>query len=354
MKWNISDLLDDFPEHSVSIPPDEQTSAQRIQEATLAKISNTAPAKKRKFSARRLVSVLAAAVVLTLSVTGMAVADILPLNIVQTLFGPERGSNPDGVVEYDDQGKLKTNIPAWERVEVDETLAGQLLAPYLTTTDETASYQGYTLALEANLYDPATGCGLAYYTLENPDGITGYQVFDNGELWFDNQTVFTRTDCADRLYLDSTQSTNTKLCICAYYIEQEPLHNLQLQLGAFVPVPEGQGEGLYGEVQDTLSIPLPNAELPAIQAVSKSISVTLSPIGISLTSKTSLDGTINYLALEYADGSRYVIRDQNGFLDNTCYSLLSSDLTQISLSFNRLVDTNQVEKVIVDGTEIPL
>ena len=273
----ISDLFDTLQAPDLPLEPDSACSAERIKAATLAKIQASQGQSPRHPRRKYKTLILAAALTLALSVGALAANDLLPGHIFQSFFGTGLGSNAEGVVEYTDDGRLVTNLPAWERVEVDASLAEEVLTPYLTTTDETISYAGYTLALEANLYDPATGCGLASYTLENPDGVTGYQVLEDGELWFDNQTVFARTDQAGHLFLDSGRSSDTKLCILEYYIAAAPLKDLDLELGAFVPDPENGG--VYGETQDTLSIPLKAAQLPLAQAEQAGSlpAVTLSP-----------------------------------------------------------------------------
>lgn len=351
----ISDLFDTFPAPDLPLKPDHTCSAQRIQEATLAKIRAAQPQAPRRPRRKYRPLVLAAALALALSVSALAAAGVLQGHWnLEAAFGTGLGSNPNGVVEEDQDGRLITNLPAWERVEVDASLADELLTPYLTATDEVVSYDGYTLGLEANLYDPATGCGLAYYTLENPDGVTGYQVLADGELWFDAQTVFARTDQAGHTYLDTDRSTDTKLYILEYYIAAQPLKTLTLELGAFVP-DTWTGKGVYGEVQTALPVPLVSADLPLRQADQQgnTPAVTLSPIGLTLSSDQPIDQVTDrsYLALEYADGSRYVILDDANFLDNSAYGLYPNDNT-LTLSFNRLVDTRQVVKVILDGQEI--
>ena len=350
----ISDLLDTLQAPDLPLEPDHTCSASRIKAATLAKIQAAQPQTARRRRKPKTL-LLAATLVLALSVSALAAADLLPGDLFRSFFGTELGTGSEGIVEYDGDGRLVTNLPAWERVEVDETLAETLLTPYLTTTSETVSYGGYTLALEANLYDPATGCGLASYTLENPAGVTGYELLAGGELWFNNQTVFVRTDQAGHLFLDSARSSDTKLYILEYYIAAQPLNKLNLELGVFLP--DGYTGRVYGETQATLPIPLVEAGLPLAQAdQSGSLpAVTLSPIGLTLSLDQPLAGALDldYLALEYASGSRYVILDTTQFLDNTSYALYASEFSS-TYSFNRLVDPQQVVKVIVNGQEIPL
>lgn len=57
--------------------------------------------------------------------------------------------------------------------------------------------------------------------------------------------------------------------------------------------------------------------------------------------------SIGYLALEYTDGTSYVVRDSG--LDNADYACSDEHSTQTRFCFNRLVDPSQVTAVIVDG-----
>jgi hypothetical protein len=366
MEVRISDLLNCIQDESIQVKPNDIASAERIKEATLKMINKSSNIKNKQVRrGRRKIAtiILAAALVLTLSITALAAANILPYESIgeffQAFFGNDSisSSDSDGVVEYDDYGKLKNNLPAWERVEVDESLADSLIGDNISAATGSVSWEGYTLSVEANLYDPLTGCGLAYYTLENPDGITGYEVFENGEIWFKAETIFTRTNLPSFLYLDSAMSSDTKLYICEYYINtgDKTLNEIQVELGEYLTDKEGAGT-----VQESVTIPVASADIPGITAAysNNNAAIKVSPIGIRVDCAAfglASDGyDLNYLALEYADGSRYVVLDKDGFLDNTCYAIASMEDSVITYSFNRIVHTNSIVKVIINGVELDI
>ena len=141
-----------------------------------------------------------------------------PTNMLQAFFG-ENVDSHEGIVEYNEYGKLITNMPAWERLPLDESVAQELVAPYLFAVGEQAVYGDYTLTVEAGLYDPAVGAGLLYYKVENPNGVSGYEVFPDGELWWPaDAPVFAMTNAASRDYLDTASTTGTTLWLCTYFV----------------------------------------------------------------------------------------------------------------------------------------
>ena len=52
-------------------------------------------------------------------------------------------------------GSLYEN-PGFDRVPVDEALAETEVAPMVSPVGQSISWNGYTLRVDANLYDPAT------------------------------------------------------------------------------------------------------------------------------------------------------------------------------------------------------
>ena len=78
--------------------------------------------------------------------------------------------------------------------------------------------------------------------------------------------------------------------------------------------------------------------------------MTVSPISIQLDQEalglpTATDP--DRIALRYADGSEYVVEDEDTFISNHTYAL--SDGTLITYTFNRIVDTHSVTAVEVNG-----
>ena len=65
---------------------------------------------------------------------------------------------------------------------------------------------------------------------------------------------------------------------------------------------------------------------------------------------------VRYIALEYSDGTRYVVSDDGKNLQNTEYALALGSRPEMELicCFNRLVDLEQVSAVVIDGQVYPI
>ena len=196
-----------------------------------------------------------------------------PSDLLQAFFG-ENVESHEGIVEYNEYGKLITNMPAWERLPLDESVAQELVAPYLFAVGEQAVYGDYTLTVEAGLYDPSIGAGLLYCKVENPDGVSGYEVFANGELWWpEDAPVFTKTNAAGRDYLDTASTTDTELWLCTWFVTDfiTDASNLQVSIG----------DGQNRLDMATVAVALPENGAPASVELAEG-AITISPIGIRI------------------------------------------------------------------------
>lgn len=265
-----------------------------------------------------------------------------PGAMLRAFFG-ENVDSSEGIVEYDEAGRLITNIPAWERLPLDESVVQELVAPYLFTAGEQAVYGDYTLTVEAGLYDPVVGAGLLYCRVEHPDGVSGYEVFPDGELWWpEDAPVFTMTTAASRTYLDIASTTDDTLWLCTYFITDDPS----------LPVSIGNGQDRRG--MSTVTVALPeSADLADVTLAEGA--VTLSPIGIRID-ETALglpqDSDIDRLILHYADGSDYTVEDDEAFVSNRTYALIDQGTSVYT--FNRIVDTQAVVSVTIDDGQYPV
>lgn len=292
------------------------------------------------------VSALAAAIAALCAVSAVAAVGFTryenPVNMLQAFFG-ENVDSSGGVVEYDENGALITNIPAWERLPLDESVAQELVAPYLFAVGEQAVYGDYTLTVEAGLYDPSVGAGLLYYKVEHPDGVTGYEVFPDGELWWpEDAPVFTMTTAASRTYLDTASTTGTELWLCTYFITDES------------SLPASIGDGQNRLDMATVTVALPEQSGPANVTLAEG-AITLSPIGIRIDG-TALglreDSSPQQIVLHYADGSDYVLEDDQAFVSNRTYAL--QDQGVVTYTFNRIVDTTMLVSVTIEGVDYPM
>ena len=301
--------------------------------------------KKKSFRLSRAI-VLAAVITALCAVAAIAASGFIryehPGAMLQAFFGKNVGSS-EGIVEYDETGRLITNMPAWERLPLDETVAQVLVAPYLFAVGEQAVYGDYTLTVEAGLYDPAVGAGLLYCKVENSNGVSGYEVFADGELWWpEDAPVFTMTIAASRTYLDTTSTTDDTLWLCNYFITDDPS----------LPVSIGDGQNRLD--MSTITVALPESGGLADTTLAEG-AVTLSPIGIRIDETAlglSEDSDIDRLILHYADGSDYTVEDDGAFISNRTYALIDQGISVYT--FNRIVDTETVVSVTIDDVQYPV
>lgn len=300
---------------------------------------------KKPFRLSRAIA-LTAVITALCAVAAMAAAGFIryenPGAMLRAFFG-ENVDSSEGIVEYDEAGRLITNMPAWERLPLDESLAQELVAPYLFAAGEQAVYGDYALTVEAGLYDPVVGAGLLYCRVEHPDGVSGYEVFPDGELWWpENAPVFTMTTSASRTYLDTASTTDDTLWLCAYFITDDT--SLQVSIG----------DGQNRLDMSTVTVELPeNGGLADVTLAEGA--VTLSPIGIRIDG-TALslpeDSDIDRLILHYADGSDYTVEDDEAFVSNHTYALIDQGTSVYT--FNRIVDTQTVVSVTIDDIQYPI
>lgn len=298
--------------------------------------------KHAKFS-RRAASV-AAVVALCGVVTAAAAVGFLryenPAAMLRALFG-ENVSSGSGIVEYDEDGRLMTNLPAWERVPVDETLAQELIAPYIFAVGESTVCGDYTLHVEALLYDAATRAGMLYYTVENSNEVSGYEVFPDGVLWWPAEApVFTRVQGSSRAYLDTAMSSETKLYICTYFIADPTAENICVGIGS--------GED-RSKVND-ISLELPgNVGIAGVELAGGAIRLSPVSIQMDLASLGVDSDSIDSITLYYTDGSEYVVENEADFVSNHTYALIDQEGVTITYTFNRIVDTNSIASVEING-----
>lgn len=159
---------------------EDPSKVSRLEEMNM---KNTKPGRL----ARNLL--VAALVVSMLAVTAFAVGGFLifesPEQMLTTVFGNRTGfDHSDGSITKDPWGGPEGILvePTFERVPADETVVAEDIAPMISPVGKSISWEGYTLTVDAYMYDEVTRCGLLTYTLENPDGIS-YELQSDGEIW---------------------------------------------------------------------------------------------------------------------------------------------------------------------------
>ena len=240
-------------------------------------------------------------------------------------------------------------------VPLEEALVGD----YLPKTGYVWQVGEYTLTVESYLLDEHTGAGRVYFTLERPGSVEGLTVSpEDGETWADGTGValnFCTLDedgawraVSGRFYADQSRSTEEKLCLTAALGAEtgwKASDGLRIR---FLDLRRNQGS--EKDVSLVAELELPGVDsLPAVSVADPAAGEELarvSAIGMLLQVPD-----VERVALEYADGTSYVVCDRAADLDNTEYALswTRGEGQGLTLVFNRLADPDQVRAVTVDG-----
>ena len=179
----------------------------------------------RRINIRRVIRNLPAAVLILslLTVTAYAVVGYVifdsPQEMITSIFGDKTGYDHKDITYWSDPekpGSQYTN-PAFDRVEAEKSVVAEDVAPYVSPVGQSFTWRGYTLTVDALMYDSTTKCGLLTCMLENPDGIKPYNVEATGEVW--NHPV----DINQYGYAHIIQEKTTDTCLAmTYYFQFDP------------------------------------------------------------------------------------------------------------------------------------
>ena len=313
---------------------------------------NTVPYKRTK----KLSTILIAAIIVVALLTGaaLAVAGFTvyenPAAMINAFFGENGTAYSEGVVDMGERPEdFKFNLPGWERVPADETLAGELIANCISGETATILWEGYTLTVEANLYDPLTESGILYFSVENPAGVSGYDVWPNGEIVFNPETIsfFPRSNWHGTSYIDERMSTEEKLYICDYYTKSNSRASAMSELE--ITVFSYDDEKYIGrEKLNSLS----GREMPGLSMMDGNVIV--SPIAMRIDAVAiGFDISIpepKYVCFKYIDGSEYILKNKDAFISNQSYACIIGD--RLTILFNRIVDINSLSEIVLDDIVI--
>ena len=314
--------------------------------------------------------ILIAAIIASMAITAFAYVGFTryenPVEMLASFFGNEQLQSFEGqIVEKDYYGDSYTIVqPAIERVPLDDELAQKLVAPYIADVNKSVSYDGYTLTVVAHQYDSVTACGVIYYKIENPSGINGYEVQYDGTIWWPGGSRTRVDNCNGQDYLLANESTDTKLSIAHYYMRLPTDTENYLTVG-FTSYLRGtmmstDEEKAFEEHCKPITLSMDDGGGMMGLALGDG-TIRVSPIAIRIDvtnmeflvrntgDKQSHTDQIHNLIINYKDGSEYVINGDN--ISNYAYACSSSDGSEISLIFNRLVDVEKIEFVQINGTK---
>ncbi len=369
------------------------------------------PKMKKRNVSRILRNLLVAALIVSaLAVTAYAVAGFVifdsPQDMISSLFGDRTGYDHKDVTHFTDPEKPGEvyDSPAYDRVPVDESVAASEAVPLVSPVGQSFSWEGYTLTVDANMYDQVTKCGVLTYTVENPDGIPSYVLRENGVIDFPEGEIQDINQYGYS-YIIPDQSTDTKLTAAFYYqldnpestdlvlsftqwaairlpdyeellkqtmeqvkrevSEDEVIEQLKQALGdeyeelaSAVSHEEIVDTGYDGLVYERIKgrfdcpekITIPEKALGEMSNLTLADgNIKVSPIAIRVDTREMRDypnGIIKRVKICFKDGTEYVVRDEN--VANYMFAVGYTD-RDVTLMFNRMIDVNEIASIVLDG-----
>ena len=341
------------------------------------------PQMKKRNVSRILRNLLVAALIVSaLAVTAYAVAGFVifdsPQDMISGLFGDKTGYDHKDVTHFTDPEKPGEvyDIPAYDRVPVDESVAASEAVPLVSPVGQSISWEGYTLTVDAHMYDQVTKCGVLTYTLENPDGIADYALQENGEIYFPEGEILDINQYGYS-YIIPTQWApirlsdykelwkQTKEQVKQEFSEDEAIEHLKQALGdEYEEVASGVSreeivdtgyerlvyERLDGRFDCPEKITIPEKALGEMSNLTLADgNIKVSPIAICVDTREMQDypeRCIGRVKISFKDGTEYVVLDEN--VANYMFAVGHTD-RDVTLMFNRMIDVNEIASVILDG-----
>lgn len=295
---------------------------------------------------------IAAVLICALTVTAVA-ADAITrkfsgetTSVIEAFFGDSGDyANGGSIVEYDDEGKLAINLPAWSREPLDMEAAERLIAPYLYTLEEnTVTVDGFTYTIHAVLYDSATETAMIRWSVENPDGLGKYGIGRNGEFAIqEGSDMFAVVGGRD--YIDTVHSTDTKLYISSYAVDWQD--DLYCEFGRWYDWDKGTEKARF----DTVKLLIPRDDFGGMPTVTGK-NVIISPVAVRFE-KAQVDD-LRECSIVYIDGSTYTLFSDEEFVQNTTYGLGDTENNTATYTFNRIVDVDNVSAIMINGETFPV
>lgn len=367
--------------------------------------------KKKRVNVGRIVRNLVAAVIILsmLGITAYAVGGFLifdsPEEMITSVFGDNTGyDHSDGSITPFEDGINSIVEPTYDRVPADEQVVAEEAAPLVNPVGQSISWEGYTLTVDANLYDSVTKCGLLTYTLENPDGVD-YSLQSTGEVWFPDGEIVDFSQYGYS-YIIKDKSTDTKLVATYYYqirdkestdleisfsqwatisateyrqnfvdmkqelkqevSEEEVKEYLKQKLGeeyaemesnlSWEEIIESGYDAMVYEKMDEIATSSNKIIIPAVASGEMTNvtlgngAVTLSPIAITIKVEeieNFPNSFVDLTKIKFTDGTEYVVKDD--YILNHVFAVGDSETEETTFMFNRIIDVNEVASVIVDG-----
>ncbi len=283
---------------------------------------------------------------------------------------------------YVEDGKIRDDgtpvtheviMPRIEYVEADPEAAARLIGDKFTTEPVVCTVGDTTITVESVVRD---GIGIvAAYTIEREGGVNcfNYSQFDNEAkgAWFSEDTniLFGFNEGTGKIWVDLENSTDDKLCCYEYMCDNSVLFGT----AAFDPITDHitlftqeytmSRSDMYTEAaekgdhdqfikeQNEYVIPVAGKLDTKMFYSSDNGSIKISPIamvwdstgGTEIKGETILPETS--LKITYNDGTEYLVFDEN----TSSVGYVCGTDTGFIVLFNRLVDTDNIASITIDG-----
>jgi hypothetical protein len=333
---------------------------RKINNSKTAEYSHTPRRARKRFAS------VAIAAVLVIALAGTALAAALSHgDFFESVFGTGIPGRADIEVVTNPPGSTY-ELPVVQREAVDADKAEALIGGYVVDSSEAIEANGFTLTVQSYAMDK-NGIAVLTYTLENPDGLDILHDAGSGCVYYFDEAfsepwgprlvepMFTTTLgemlLDSRTFIDSSRSTDTKATLVTYITPFGAISDKDGITMTLMGYSEGDNRKLAPP--DLAKIIMPAAaKIDTKKFSGKTFSAAVSPVGIMITTTLpDIDGKAYTIIIKYADGSEYIVKS-----DTPVYILNASVESQhgqsIWAAFNRLVDSDNVESVIISGEEL--
>lgn len=356
---------------------------ERLKETYMQLEEKQSVSGNRRFYRRNLCT--AAAILLVCVAIPSVVYASVRSGFFEGMFGNETKQSTKVIHSEIDNGKggtVAVEIPSKEYVPVDEAKAKDLLGKWVMDEPVTVQIGEHTLTVESFAYDKHGA--LMYFTLKKEDGITalagnentnltkGAYFTEDADFYFCVEASDNIVGC-DNIYVDTEKSTDDCMYCYSYILWPKALAkdaSIQLVIDKYPgsvketngSISEEEKQAWWDQVKiEQISLSgkgqIPNqcvdlGENGYLEYSPISICVDMSK-GLGLSAEEAADPYyMNHLEIKYKDGSSYVISDNTKNINNSGYVLGTDE--GYKAVFNRLVDPQQIDEIIVNERSFPV
>ncbi len=365
MKIRTEDLFDKLRGAQIPLAARSDASTDRVLALTMEKIGGEHITRRKSLRFFALVAVISCLLLGTTVFASRAMGKYEePMDLLGMAFGDEEFQSISGSEDHRSyyENEYTVKHPEIQQTPLNTEVA-QTQTANVVSVNETLTDNGTTLKVISYFHDSVSGSGVIYYTLENPNGIRGYDLQKDGEIWWPGgEKVYISAHGKNYILPGDTNENRvsiahyytgmarrpenpTSIQVCFYANYRDPGASIFLDLGQFAAMGRWQSSGG---------------------------SITVSPVGMILqladfdflwfedevTGKKYApmdDVDIDTLVIRFQDGSEYVVCSNAGgkLVENSKYALIIPDPEtkekSISYVFNRLVDLEQIQQVEING-----